>query len=75
MDIAIKAALTGHLHYQHYTKDAIQTIIRLTNMGVPLMIAGALNTVVPKDLLEKFVQIVKLKTNNYSISIKDVFLD
>ena len=44
-------------------------------MGVPnFMMAGALNTVVEIFACKKFVQIVKLKTNNYSISI-DVGLD
>ena len=55
VDIAIKAALTGHLLLSTlHTKDAIQTIIRLTNMGVPnFMIAGALNTVVAQRLARK----------------------
>ena len=55
VDIAIKAALTGHLLLSTlHTRDAISTIIRLTNMGVPtFMIAGALNTVVAQRLARK----------------------
>ena len=55
VDIAIKAALTGHLLLSTlHTRDAISTIIRLTNMGVPsFMIAGALNTVVAQRLARR----------------------
>jgi len=55
VDIAIKAAITGHLLLSTlHTNDAIQTIIRLTNMGVPnFMIAGALNTIVAQRLARK----------------------
>ena len=55
VDIAIKAAITGHLLLSTlHTNDAIQTIIRLTIMGVPnFMIAGALNTIVAQRLARK----------------------
>ena len=55
VDIAIKAAITGHLLLSTlHTNDAVQTIIRLTNMGVPnFMIAGALNTIVAQRLARK----------------------
>jgi type IV pilus assembly protein PilB len=55
VDIAIKAAITGHLLLSTlHTNDAIQTIVRLTNMGVPnFMIAGALNTIVAQRLARK----------------------
>lgn len=55
VDIALKAALTGHLLLSTlHTRDAVSTIIRLTNMGVPnFMIAGALNMVVAQRLARK----------------------
>lgn len=58
VDIAIKAAITGHLLLSTlHTNDAVQTIIRLTNMGVPnFMIAGALNTIVAQRLARKICQ-------------------
>ena len=55
VDIALKAALTGHLLLSTlHTRDAVSTIIRLTNMGVPnFMIAGALNMVVAQRLARR----------------------
>ena len=62
VDIAIKAALTGHLLLSTlHTRDAISTIIRLTNMGVPsFMIAGALNTVVAQRLARRICPTCKM---------------
>ena len=55
VDIAIKAALTGHLVLSTlHTQDAIATIVRMNNMGVPpFMIAGALNMIVAQRLARK----------------------
>ena len=63
VDIAIKAAITGHLLLSTlHTNDAIQTIIRLTNMGVPnFMIAGALNTIVAQRLARKICPDCKIE--------------
>ena len=63
VDIAIKAAITGHLLLSTlHTNDAIQTVIRLTNMGVPpFMIAGALNTIVAQRLARKICQKCKVE--------------
>ena len=75
VDIAIKAALTGHLLLSTlHTKDAIQTIIRLTNMGVPnFMIAGALNTVVAQRLARKICDSCKGEDTSVSKDqLKDV---
>ena len=75
VDIAIKAALTGHLLLSTlHTKDAIQTIIRLTNMGVPnFMIAGALNTVVAQRLARKICSNCKVEDSTINQSqLKDV---
>ena len=68
VDIAIKAAITGHLLLSTlHTNDAIQTIVRMTNMGVPaVMIAGALNTIVAQRLARKICQ--KCKVEDTSIT-------
>ena len=52
IDIAIKAALTGHLLLSTlHTNDAIATITRILNMGVPnFMISSALSLVVAQRL-------------------------
>ena len=58
IDIAIKAALTGHLLLSTlHTNDAIATITRIQNMGVPnFMIASALSVVVAQRLARKSCQ-------------------
>ncbi len=55
VEIAVKAALTGHLLLSTlHTNDAISTITRLTNMGVPnFMISAALSLVVAQRLARK----------------------
>jgi len=52
-EVAIQAALTGHLVLSTlHTNDAPSTITRLMNMGVePFLIVSALNTVVAQRLL------------------------
>jgi type IV pilus assembly protein PilB len=58
VDISIKAALTGHLLLSTlHTNDAVSTIVRLTNMGVPnFMIASALTLIVAQRLARKTCQ-------------------
>ncbi len=58
IDIAIKAALTGHLLLSTlHTNDAIATITRIQNMGVPnFMIATALSIVIAQRLARKNCQ-------------------
>ena len=55
VEIAVKAALTGHLLLSTlHTNDAIATISRLLNMGVPsFMISAALSLVVAQRLARK----------------------
>ncbi len=55
VEIAVKAALTGHLLLSTlHTNDSIATITRLTNMGVPnFMISAALSLVVAQRLARK----------------------
>ena len=54
-DIAIKASLTGHLVLSTiHTNDAVSTISRLINMGIPTyLIAAALSLVVAQRLARK----------------------
>jgi len=54
-EIAIEAALTGHLVLSTlHTNDAPSTIIRLLNMGIePFLVTGSLNVVVAQRLLRK----------------------
>ena len=55
VDISIKAALTGHLLLSTlHTNDAVSTVVRLTNMGVPnFMVASALSLIVAQRLARK----------------------
>jgi type IV pilus assembly protein PilB len=55
VDIAIKAALTGHLVFSTiHTNDAASTIMRLINMGVePFLIADSLLLVVAQRLVRR----------------------
>ena len=54
-DIAIKAALTGHLVFSTlHTNDAPSTVTRLVDMGVePFLVASSLNLVVAQRLVRK----------------------
>ena len=58
VEIAVKAALTGHLLLSTlHTNDSISTINRLLNMGVPnFMVASALSLVVAQRLARKSCQ-------------------
>ncbi len=55
VDIAIKAALTGHLVMSTlHTNDAVSTITRLMNMGVePYLITSSLSLIVAQRLARK----------------------
>ena len=47
VDIALKAALTGHLVLSTlHTNDAVNTVIRLTNMGIPNYLVSSSVTLV-----------------------------
>ena len=58
VDIAIKAALTGHLVLSTlHTNDAVSTINRLINMGVePYLIASSLTLIVAQRLARKICE-------------------
>lgn len=57
-EIAIKAALTGHLVLSTlHTNDAPSTITRLLNMGIePFLVTASLNAVVAQRLIRKVCQ-------------------
>ena len=61
VDISIKAALTGHLLLSTlHTNDAIATVVRLLNMGVPnFMVSSALTLIVSQRLARRVCQSCK----------------
>lgn len=65
IEIAIKAALTGHLVLSTlHTNDTAATIQRILNMGVEsYLIASAVNLIVAQRLVRKICESCKEKTN------------
>lgn len=63
VDIAIKAALTGHLVLSTlHTNDAVSTITRLINMGVaPYLITSSLTLIVAQRLARKICENCKIE--------------
>ena len=57
-EIALQAALTGHLVFSTlHTNDATSTIIRLINLGAPpVSIAPAINIIIAQRLIRKICQ-------------------
>jgi len=66
VDIAIKAALTGHLVLSTlHTNDAVSTITRLINMGVaPYLITSSLTLVVAQRLARKVCEHCKVEDDS-----------
>jgi len=64
-EIAIKAALTGHLVLSTiHTNDAPSTIIRLLNMGIePFLVASSVNLIVAQRLTRKICPRCKAEEN------------
>lgn len=64
-NIAVEAALTGHLVLSTvHTNDAASTITRLLNMGIePYLIVGSLNVVVAQRLCRKICENCKEEVN------------
>jgi type IV pilus assembly protein PilB len=62
-EIAIKAALTGHLVFATlHTNDAASSVNRLTNMGVePFLVTAALNIIVAQRLVRRICEKCKEK--------------
>ena len=71
VDIALKAALTGHLVFSTiHTNDAISTITRLQNMGTPdYLISAALTLVLAQRLIRKICQECKTVDENTSLKL------
>ncbi len=63
-EVAIQAALTGHLVLSTlHTNDAPSTITRLLNMGVePFLVSGSLNTIVAQRLLRTICSKCKVES-------------
>ncbi|RMG25963.1 MAG: type II/IV secretion system protein [Methanobacteriota archaeon] len=65
-EIAIRAALTGHLVLSTlHTNDAISTIIRLIDMGIePFLVANSLKMVLAQRLVRKICRHCKTEDKN-----------
>ena len=64
-EIAIRAALTGHLVLSTlHTNDAISTIIRLMDMGIePFLLSSSLKLIIAQRLVRKICPYCKKKEN------------
>jgi type IV pilus assembly protein PilB len=73
-EIAIKAALTGHLVLSTlHTNDAPSTVSRMLNMGIePFLITASLNTIVAQRLLRKICQECKKPLEVPAQTLKDL---
>jgi type IV pilus assembly protein PilB len=74
VDIAIKAALTGHLVFSTvHTNDAASTIIRLVNMNIePFLIADSVVLVVAQRLIRRLCQKCCTKHNLTPEALADI---
>ena len=70
-EIAIEAALTGHLVLSTlHTNDAPSTITRLVNMGIePFLVAAALNVVVAQRLCRKICKNCKIVDSSATVDV------
>ena len=78
VDISIKAALTGHLLLSTlHTNDAIATVVRLLNMGVPnFMVSSALTLIVAQRLARRICKSCKIPDDQVNTShLLDVGFD
>ncbi len=73
-EIAIKAALTGHLVLSTlHTNDAPSTVSRLLNMGIePFLITAALNAIVAQRLVRKVCSDCKQPDDVNASALKDL---
>jgi type IV pilus assembly protein PilB len=73
-EIAIKAALTGHLVLSTlHTNDAPSTVSRLLNMGIePFLITAALNAIVAQRLARKICPECKKETEVPASALEDL---
>lgn len=73
-DIAIKAALTGHLVFSTlHTNDAPSTIARLINMGVePFLVSSAVRLIVAQRLVRRLCPKCRKTTNIPAQTLIDI---
>jgi type IV pilus assembly protein PilB len=74
VDIAIKAALTGHLIFSTvHTNDAASTLTRLVNMGIePFLIADSLLSVVAQRLVRTLCLKCRTRPNVSKKALKEI---
>jgi type IV pilus assembly protein PilB len=74
VDIAIKAALTGHLVFSTvHTNDAASTILRLVNMDVePFLVADSVHLIVAQRLIRKLCKSCRTKHNLTESALMDI---
>jgi len=77
LDIAIKAALTGHLVLSTlHTNDAPSTVIRILDMGMePFLVASALEMVSAQRLLRKLCERCKQPVTDIAPEVLQEFKD
>jgi len=73
-EIAVKAALTGHLVFSTlHTNDAASTIIRLVDMGIEsYLVSSAVNIVIAQRLARKICEYCKEQTDVPSELLKTI---
>lgn len=74
VDIAIKAALTGHLVFSTvHTNDAASTVTRLVNMNIePFLVADSVVLIVAQRLIRKLCKKCKAKHNLTTDALVDI---
>ena len=73
-EIAVKAALTGHLVLSTlHTNDAPQTINRLLNMGVePFLVASSVNLILAQRLARRLCSDCKKEVDQPAEALRDI---
>jgi len=74
VDIAIKAALTGHLVFSTvHTNDAASTVLRLVNMNVePFLVADSVALIVAQRLIRRLCKSCKMEHNLTPEALMDI---
>jgi type IV pilus assembly protein PilB len=74
VDIAIKAALTGHLVFSTiHTNDAASTVIRLVNMDIePFLVSDSIAVIVAQRLIRRLCKKCKVKHNLTPDALMDI---
>ena len=74
VDIAMKAALTGHIVFSTlHTNDAPSAVTRLLNMGVePFLIASSLNMIAAQRLVRKICPMCKTSFSMDTSQLQDI---